>query len=471
MTPFPPHRGAFISDGQQCSEPDGLQEYFGAVAGVLERRDVETGACIALFGDNTLACAITILSFLARGVGFALCARGQQPPTFCRYVAHCERHPAAAPTMSPAELGVALRIDPNVAWTATEVDYRDRFYARTSGTTSGAKTALFTHDKLWANARNCAERFQLSARDRIFVPVPLSHMYGLGAGFLPALLAGASIDIQADSNILRYLQRESKFEPTVAYLTPTFCYSLTRLPQAHRRYRLTVAAGDKTPEDTFERYERAHGCLVSLYGSTELGAIAAGAPDDPFELRCRSVGRPMPGVQVVQHGQTNDVDAGPFQLCFVHSAGGEGYANDRGEVDPGDQRYAAGWFRSSDVGSLGDDGYLRIVGRSDHMVKRDGILVSFGDVESALLKNEHVEAAVVVSDGETPRGARLTAICVPRTPAIDAAAIRDESRKQLPPYAVPDRVVLVDDIPRLQSGKRDRVALLQYLAGTLDGAP
>ena len=455
---------AFISDGGQYCRYDDLAAYCSAVSTVFETRRVDPHACVALYADNTLPAALGILSLLARGTGFALCARGKPVPDFCRYVVHCQRTTGSDAGLLPAALGRSLTVDENPAWRGTRLDYRGRFYARTSGTTAEAKTAMFTHEKLWANARNCVERFQLSAADRVLIPVPVPHMYGLGAAFLPAILAGAAIEIQADSNVLRYLQREAEFQPTVVCLTPAFCYALTRLPQACRRYRLTVAAGDRTPPDTFERYERAHGCLVSLYGSTELGAVAAGSPEDGVVLRRDSVGRPMPGVRIVQSEDGAGAERCVSELCIEHSAGGEGYADARGEVDATDDRFAGGRLRSRDVGAVGSDGYVRVAGRSDHLVKRDGVLVSFGDVECALLKNEHVEEAVVLSDGDTPRGARLTAVCVLRSSAADPRTIREDSRMHLPPYAVPDRVVVVRTIPRLDSGKRDRAAVSRQLA-------
>ena len=461
---------AFISDGEQRCRYDDLGAHCSTVSSVLDARRVDPQACVALYADNTLPAALGILALLARGTGFALCARGQPVPAFCRYVAQCDRTAASDAALLPAALGRCFTVDENPAWRGTRLDYRGRFYARTSGTTAEAKTAMFTHEKLWANARNCTERFQLSSADRVLIPVPVPHMYGLGAAFLPAVLAEASIEIQADSNVLRYLRRETEFQPTVAYLTPTFCYALTRLPQASRRYRLTVAAGDRTPPDTFERYEQAHGCLVSLYGSTELGAVAAGAPDDSVVLRRESVGRPMRGVRIVQSEDGASEERGLSELSIEHPAGGEGYADARGEPDTSDERFAGGRLRSRDVGSVGVDGYVRVAGRSDHLVKRDGVLVSFGDVECALLKNEHVEEAVVLSDGDTPRGARLTAVCVLRTPAADARTIREDSRMHLPPYAVPDRVVVVRTIPRLASGKRDRAAVSRLLADAREGA-
>jgi acyl-CoA synthetase (AMP-forming)/AMP-acid ligase II len=76
---------------------------------------------------------------------------------------------------------------------------------------------VHSHDKLLKNAQNCVNRWELDGKDRMTIPVPIFHMYGLGAAFLPGILAGASIDFQANSNLLKYLQREKDFNPNIAW--------------------------------------------------------------------------------------------------------------------------------------------------------------------------------------------------------------------------------------------------------------
>ena len=410
---------------------------------------VSTEGCVAVVCANNEASVAAIRLLLEREIGFVLCSAEQAIPRFCRHVIEATRS-------SPALLD-------NDAWTGGDASYRGRFYTRTSGTTAASKLVVFTQARLWQNARNCVERFQLSRADRVAIPVPIWHMYGFGAALLPAILANAQIDVQPESNVLRYLEREAAFRPTTAYLTPSVCHALARLSQAQRRYRTTITAGDRTAPDVFERYEATHGTLVSLYGSTELGAIAAGSPDDSFALRSQTTGRPMPGVRVIHRTEGHGAN-GYAELTFEHASGGDGYADDRGNVNAHDETFHGGRLDSKDVGRLGGDGYLRIAGRTDHLVKRDGRFVAFSDVEEALLKHAGVAAAVVFSDGTTPRGARLTAVCVAVSRDVDPRAIRDAARRHLPLYALPDRVMLIDEMPRLPSGKPDRAALATHVA-------
>jgi acyl-CoA synthetase (AMP-forming)/AMP-acid ligase II len=455
-----------ITDGARACSYDDLPLACGGVETFLAAAGLAKDACLAVRGGNTLTTALTALSLLKSGAGFALCSADQPVPPFCRYVLEC------GVTKGPSRTAAAdwditdcLQLRVNTSWNGADVSYCGRFFTRTSGTTADSKAIVFSHAKLWANARNCVDRFQLNDQERVAIPVPIWHMYGLGAALLPAVLARSSIDIQADSNVIRYLQRESEFEPTTVYLAPSFCYALTRLRQARRRYRLTIAAGDRTPADIFTRYEDAHGCLVSLYGSSELGAVAAGSPDDSFEHRCRTTGRPMTGVRISNSEQSHSELRELSTLRIDHPAGGDGYADERGEVVRTDDRFVDGRLKSNDVGRLDANGYVLVAGRSDHLVKRDGRFVAFSDVEEALLKTGAVEAVVVLSCGHTPRGAQLTAVCVTRGEvAADARSIREASRRHLPPYAIPDRVTFIETIPRLESGKPDRAALARYVA-------
>ena len=94
---------------------------------------------------------------------------------------------------------------------------------KTSGSMASPKLVMHSAENLAGNVTPCIDRFQLTETDRISIPVPIFHMYGLGAGFLPAIIMGASIDIQENTNLIRFLDREREFEPTKAFLTPGLC--------------------------------------------------------------------------------------------------------------------------------------------------------------------------------------------------------------------------------------------------------
>jgi acyl-coenzyme A synthetase/AMP-(fatty) acid ligase len=115
---------------------------------------------------------------------------------------------------------------------------------------------------------------------------------------------------------------------------------------------------------------------------------------------------------------------------------------------------------------------IEVMGRSDHAVNRDGLLVHMGQIESCLTRHAGVVQAAVVTAGTTRRGAGLTAFCALARPGLtDAEAILAHARAELPARAVPDHVVILPGLPMLASGKVDRRALAAQALANLGQAP
>jgi len=289
-------------------------------------------------------------------------------------------------------------------------------------------------------------------------------MYGLGAAFLPAIAAGASIDMQAHANLLRYMERERQFDPNVAFLTPTLCEMLLVGRRASRPYKLVVTAGDRIKAERFLAFETRFGCLVNLYGSTEMGAIAAQTSQDPLEVRMTTVGKPMPGVQIRLNitSTERDSEINPVgTLWCQHAYGFEGYVMENGAKDDQDIPTQSEWFETRDMGRIRQDGYLEVFGRYDQSVNRSGLLVLFADIEQAIETIEGIKRVIVVVKGESKRGQRLIAFCVPCAGTVVCNThIRTACFRLLPRHAIPDEVIIVQTLPLLANGKVDRQALV-----------
>jgi acyl-coenzyme A synthetase/AMP-(fatty) acid ligase len=473
-----------ISDGVRTFPFATLHEMQSAWDARLEREGISPRDCIVVPTRSDVRSAVTVLALLARGQSMLLWRQdlpiesGHIPagilPSFCRYalVDSGSVGDIPGPTIGPE----AFRIVPCMPAAQAAAPASSPFvYVATSGTTGVPKIAVFRHDALLCNARNCIGRLQLDARDRIIIPVPLAHMYGLGAAFLPGVQTGASIRLVGEANLLRYLQAEAEFEPTVAFLTPSFCHLLLKGRKQGRPYRLTVLAGDLASERIFADYEQRHGCTVNLYGSTELGVISAGCPQDSFEARRDTAGKPLPGVRLAPpagEGLAAQAAGGLFPLRIDHPYGCAGYADDAGHPTMPKTLYEDGWYNTRDLGRLDDDGRIQVSGRFDHAVKRDGVLVAFADVERVLLQVDGIDRAIVLAgDGMTPRGRELVAVCVPAEgTSMDAAAFGRIARRQLPGHAVPDRFVFLKELPLTATAKPDRVALGTMLSATKEDA-
>ena len=279
-------------------------------------------------------------------------------------------------------------------------------------------------------------------------------MYGLGAAFLPGALAGASMEFQRATNILRYLEREKRFQPNVAFLTPTFMGTLVRGRKSPRHYDLTVVAGDVVKPEVFRAYESRFGPVVSLYGSTELGAIAAASRLDGPEVRERTVGRLMDGVEGRIDGQ----------LWCRHPHGFTGYAGDGGDVQV---RSADEWFPTHDLAEWHEGDGLRILGRIDHSVNRDGVLVALSEVEAAIEGIPEVASVAAVAAGTSSRGRGVVVFCtLAEGASLNADTVRQACMERMPRSHVPDRVEIVEALPMLPSGKPDRVTLARMVEGT-----
>ncbi|MES1245440.1 MAG: class I adenylate-forming enzyme family protein, partial [Acidobacteriota bacterium] len=341
-------------------------------------------------------------------------------------------------------------------------------YLRTSGSTGTPKLTRMSHQKWLDNGQACVERWKLTEDDRLTVPVPIFHSYGFGAAFLPGLLAGAAMDVGSGGNILRYLDRETKFEPNVAFLTPALCDMFLTVRKTPRFYRLAVTAGDKIKRETMAGFEPRFGPLLNLYGSAEMGAVSSAAPDDPSDQRLGTAGRPLAGIELTVEETPVEAELSPGDRAGLlqcrQQNGSDGYLilEDRWRFQP---RGDADWFPTGDLAKIRADGFVEILGRSGLSVKRDGLLVVFADVESAVEKVPGIQRAVVVAAGETRRGPRLVAVCLPRqgAEASEPDAIRRQCFDHLPHYAVPDEVRIVESLPHLPSGKVDRRAVREQI--------
>jgi acyl-coenzyme A synthetase/AMP-(fatty) acid ligase len=462
-----------LTDGQLTCAYREMPEIFERIERHLGERGIGREDCLALECENSLPSALVLLYLLEGGYSFLLldkvvCDAQDKKSTLPRFC----RHRVVVEGLVGDRSGIDLRypeeflsVVENEGWIGDRhraSHTSPKLYLQTSGSTGNPKMAAHSYAKLMGNALNCVHRLGLEGGDRIAIPVPITHMYGLGAAFLPGVAMGASIDLQKGANLLRYLQREKEFVPNVSFMTPAFCETLLKARKSPRTYKLTVVAGDHLKEDTFTLYQSRFGCLVKLYGSTEMGAIAAASPHEPSEVRSQTVGKPMPGVQMrVEEGTGQSLEGidGIGELWCQHEYGFEGYVDDNG--NPILQDNQDDWFRTKDLGRIWADGHLEMLGRCDHSVNRDGLLVFFSDVERAIESIEGIESVVVISKGESQRGKGIVTYCVvAQATGMTEADIRSACFEKLPRRAVPDRIWIVKSLPTLPNGKVDRQKLI-----------
>jgi acyl-coenzyme A synthetase/AMP-(fatty) acid ligase len=465
-------RDRLIADAHHSIAYADLPELLHRLDSHLARGGVTGDVPLALECSQSLAGAVAIAYALSRARSVVLlpdltdlskeAGQARFIPSFCSHVvtAAARRSEAFSPeTAITCTANPAFAPDPTVS-SFTGPD----FYLRTSGSTEGAKLTRMPHQRWLNNATGCVDRWTLTAADRFSVPVPIFHSYGFGAAFLPGLLVGASMDLIRGGNILTCLERETRFSPNVAFLTPAMCETFLARRRTPRPYRLTVTAGDRVKPETVAGFDTRFGPLLNLYGSAEMGAVSAPSPDDPLDARLGTAGRPLAGIRLRiasdRSESASDAAGGMLECQQRNSHCGYLIQDEQWRFEP---HQPDAWFAMGDLATIRADGAVAIVGRSALSVKRDGLMVVLADVEAVLESVDGVQRAVVIAAGESRRGQRLVGVCLAAGRGPDPDVVRRTCLERLPLYAAPDDVVIVDAFPQLPSGKIDRRALHTWL--------
>lgn len=473
-----------LTDGQWTVSYGALPAALAAFPAYFAVHGIDHRHCLAVECPNTLPGALTLLYLLQQEVSFVLLPPSEQAehesvwrpiPQFCHARLVIKRTPTTADERGGLCPEKFLVLEVNPAYqppAAPELHAAGYLFLRTSGSMGASKLVVHRHATLVDNAQRCVEQYQYTSDDRLTLPVPIAHMYGLGVGLLPAILAGAAIDLQDQSNLLRYLAHEKRFQPTVTCVTPTLAATLLKGFKAPRHYRLAITATQRINAATFLAFDAAiGGCFVNQLGSSEMGAIAVCSPADPPDERATTIGKPFPGVELqiderlLRHNDEAAAE-GVGELYCRHPASFVGYVNEAGAWL---QRHTPDdWYRTGDLARRLPNGYFQITGRAGSSVNRRGYLVHFAELEQQLEQIAGLEHVVVVSKARAGAaatnqevGEALTAFCVIDQQArLTDEQIRAQCFDRLPLYAIPDKVFVLDSLPLLPSGKVDRQRLL-----------
>ena len=456
-------RSNILTDGQfVCSYGDSLPllEQIGRFLDDLTVSEREPG-CVALECVNSVPGALLLMALLEKGISFVLAPPSgsdlKPTPHFCRHrVTVAPAEPADGATLVPVRY---LRAERNPLFNGRP-ESPSKIYLRTSGSMGISKLVVHSHEKMLGNAANCITKYGFGSSSRAAIPVPVAHMYGFGAEFLPAVMAGASIDLQEKTHLLKYLERERQFQPNIVFATPTLCEILMKGYKSPRtNYSVFVTSGQRIGEELFRSFDLlVNGRLINQYGSTEMGATAACDPGDTLDRRATTIGKPMPGVDLRLEPLPGE-ESGGGQLYCRHPYGYEGYVDEDG--NPLGDIAAGGWYLTGDLALNAPDGSIVVTGRADASVNRRGYLVLLSDIERKMERFAAVRGVIVVAGrDENKQGQRIAAFCVPRQgAAVDGPELRRQCFDVLPHYAVPDEVHITEELPMLASGKVDRRSL------------
>ncbi|MBA4863502.1 AMP-binding protein [Streptomyces sp. PSKA54] len=346
----------------------------------------------------------------------------------------------------------------------------------TSGTTAAPKAALLRHKHLLAYVLNTLEFASAADGDAALVAVPPYHVAGL-TNLLSNLYTGRRVVYMPAFDAGEWLDTVRAERVTHAMLVPTMLARIVdRVPDGGDAGTPTLRSlaygGARTPRTVVEKALRAFPAtdFVNAYGLTETASSiavlgpedhrAAVASDDPaVRDRLTSVGRALPGVEIaVRTEDGKPCEAGETGLVFVRGEQISGEYRGRSALD------ADGWFPTRDRGRLDAEGYLFIEGRADDTIIRGGENIAPAEIEDVLLAHPGVMEAAVVGVPDEEWGQRIVAVLVGDG---DPDEIRQWAKARLRTSKTPDAIVFRPELPRTDTGKLLRRALLAEL-DTLD---
>jgi fatty-acyl-CoA synthase len=346
----------------------------------------------------------------------------------------------------------------------------------TSGTTGSPKGATLTHCNILNNGYLAGEGMGFTHSDRLCIPVPLYHCFGMVLGNLACLAHGATAVYPAASfDALGTLQAVQEERCTALHGVPTMFIS----ELDHARFgefdlsslRTGIMAGAPCPVEVMQRVinEMHMDDILIGYGQTEVSPINhMTLPGDSLEKRTQTVGRAVPWVEirlvdergvVVRVGEKGEICTRGYSVM-------RGYWDDeertRETID------AAGWLHSGDLGIMDSEGYVQVVGRIKDMVIRGGENIYPREIEEFLYTHPAI-AEVQVFGVPDPRMGEEVCAWVQLRPGVSLTAdeLKDFCRDQISHFKIPHHIRFVDEYPMTVTGKIQKFVMRQNMTEEL----
>jgi fatty-acyl-CoA synthase len=338
----------------------------------------------------------------------------------------------------------------------------------TSGTTGFPKGVMLTHHNILNNGFHIGERQRFTEAERLCLPVPLFHCFGLVLGVMAILTHGATLVIMETFEPLMALASVQKERCTAIYGVPTMFIAELSHPM-FGMFNLTslrtgIMAGSPCPMEIMKRVIADMKCreVTIAYGLTEASPVMTQtSTDDPIEMRVSTVGQALPGIEVriVNPETMQEVPPGTQGEVVCR-----GYSIMKGYYRMPEATAAAiekdGWLHSGDLGTEDAQGYFKITGRIKDTIIRGGENISPREIEEYLLRMDGVRDVQVAGIADAKYGEVVGAFVIRKDGAtITEEDVRDFCRGQIARFKVPKHVFFVDSYPMTASGKIQKFKL------------
>ncbi len=342
----------------------------------------------------------------------------------------------------------------------------------TSGTTGSPKGATLSHYNILNNGYFVGRGIGLTERDRICIPVPLYHCFGMVMGNLAAIAHGAAMIYPAESfDAARTLEAIDRERATALYGVPTMFIAELETPEFSHydlsSLRTGIMAGSPCPVEVMKRVISQMNLaeITNCYGMTETSPVSfQTGTHDSFERRVSTVGRVHPHVQV----KIVDVQG----RCVPRGVQGElhtrGYSVMKGYWQDAEKTREvlddAGWMHTGDLGVIDEEGYANITGRLKDMVIRGGENVYPREIEEFLYRHSKVQAVQVCGVPDVKFGEELCAwIQLKPGASSTSEEIREFCQNQIAHYKVPRYIRFVTEFPMTITGKVQKFAMREHM--------
>lgn len=326
----------------------------------------------------------------------------------------------------------------------------------TSGTEGNPKGVVLSHANILANIEQIEEHVKLEEGDKFFNPLPTFHCYGLTAGTLWPIFSGYPVVLHPSPLQTKTIaERIAKTRSTVLFATDTFLqqYMRASVGDGLNSLRIAVCGAERVREETRKVAEDRFAFeVLEGYGVTECAPVLAA--NQPGDIRAGTIGKMLPGIETRLDPVEGLEDAGRLWVRGPNIMKGYISPDKPGEVMP----LVEGWHDTGDVVSVDGEGYYVIRGRVKRFAKIGGEMVSLTVVENcaSAVWPDHTHAAAIVPDPK--KGEQIILITNHPKPKREEL-LRWSQTHGVPKIAVPKKIMSVDSLPVLGTGKLDYVSV------------
>lgn len=331
----------------------------------------------------------------------------------------------------------------------------------TSGTTSDPKGVKLTYKQLYKNGEALAQACRWTHNDRQILTLPMHHCSGLTAGILMALSVGASSVILSRFHPIEAMKMIEKHRCTAMNAVPSMFLMMC---ECDKKYDLSTLcsgtlAGSTIGETEYLKITQFTGMqhLLPCYGQTETSPIVTIVGyEDTIEQRSKSIGKPLPGVELRTFMCPEQRLAKPYEIGEIEvrspytMLGYDGQEDETNlKIDP------QGWLKTGDLGYVDTDGYLYFTGRCRDIIVRGGENVVPFEIEEQIRKLESSIIDLKVIGVPDPMMQEVPMAMIVSTKTVDIPWLKQELSKHLSKFKVPEYIYQIPKLPRTTTGKID----------------